>query len=221
MRMNCKDFLARHSEWYDGMLEPSAAELLRAHADACPSCARYDRVVRRGADLARDLLAAIEPSSDFEQRMRHRLFHERDAMAAPRDAGAGVYAVAASIILLIAAAGSFALASSRTPIVDGNVVFAMAPPAISPLQTNSMVVSAAPLIPPFTEKTDDIVAPIEAEAKGHDPHVASTAPSGWPVYSRGAVAAAFPAGNTTLVVRPAEFRPVGSRAVVVPLLVRH
>ena len=219
--MNCKDFLARHSEWYDGMLEPSAAERLQAHADACASCAHYDHVVRRGAELARDLLPVVELSSDFEGRMRHRLFHERDAMAVRRSAGSSIYAVAASIVLISAAAGTFAIAAGRTPIVDGDVVFAVAPPAVSSVETNSLAATDAPLITLSRSKTDDVVAPIEAEAKGHDPHVASAAPSGWPVYSRNAVAVAFPASHTTLVVRPADLRPVGSRAIVAPLLVRH
>ena len=219
--MNCKDFLARHSEWYDGMLEPSAAELVEAHANACSSCAHYDHVVRRGAQLARDLLPTLELSGDFEGRMRHRLFHERDAMAARRGAGSAVYAVAASILLVSAAAGTLAVAAGRTPIVDGDVVFAIAPPAISPVERNSLAAMDAPLIAIDRSKTDDVVAPIEAEAKGHDPHVASAAPSGWPVYSRPAVAVAFPASHTTLVVRPADLRSVGSRGLVAPLLVRH
>jgi len=153
--------------------------------------------------------------------MRHRLYHERDAMAAERRTGLGVYAVAASVILVSAAAGWFGIATGRTPVVDGQVVFA-AVPAITSVQANARAVSGAqPMLALDAEspRTTEEVAPIEAEAKGHDPHVAN--PNAWPVYSRPAVRVAFPASHTTLVVRPANFRDVGSRTPVVPLLIRH
>ena len=218
--MNCKDFLARHSDWYDGLLDAGAADRFRLHADACDACARYDRVVRRGVELAREL-PSVELSSDFESRMRHRLYHERDAMAAERRSGVGVYAVAASIIFVTAAAGWFGIAAGRAPVVDGQVVFA-AVPAITSVRANARAIpSGEPLLALNSARSEpaEEVAPLEADVKGHDPHVAS--PNAWPVYSRPAARVAFPASQTTLVVRPAHFRDVGSRTPVVPLLIRH
>jgi hypothetical protein len=178
-------------------------------------------VVRRGTDLARELLPAVGVSADFEARMRHRLFHERDAAAARRHGAGmgGVFGAAASIVLVAAAAGLMALAGNRTPIVDGQVVFAAAPPAITSLAAHSFAVASVPALEPASGAAPETVAPIEAEAKGHDPHVAG--PAGWPVYSRGAAAVAFPASHTTLVVRPAEFRPIVARVPVAPILIRH
>ena len=219
--MNCKDFLARHSDWYDGLLEHSAAVRFQLHADACDSCARYDRVVRRGVELVREL-PGVELSSDFESRMRHRLYHERDAMAAARRSGLGVYAVAASILFVTAAAGWFGIAASRTPIVDGQAIYAVAPPAATSVEANARAVASDEPMLALAAKSSapaEELAPIEAEVKGHDPHVASA--NEWPVYSRPAVRVAFPASHTTLVVRPADFRDVGSRVPVVPLLIRH
>src|SRR5690606_18291876 len=62
--MTCQEFLARYSEYLDERLEPLESALWRAHMNRCPSCARYDRVLRRGLALVRDL-PEVEPSSDF------------------------------------------------------------------------------------------------------------------------------------------------------------
>jgi hypothetical protein len=217
--MNCKDFLARHSDYHDGLLEADAAGELRSHATRCPSCARYDAVVRRGTELARQLLPTVELSADFEARMRHRLYHERDAVRGRSAGMAGVYVTAASVVFVAAVAGLLAVGGGRTPTVEGQVVFAAAPPAMTSIAANSLVVASAPSLPPAVAPAADPVAPIEADAKGHDPHVAS--PAGWPVYSRSAAAVAFPASHATLVARPADFRPIASRARVAPILIRH
>ena len=99
--VGCDEFLARHSEYLDGLLEPLAKARLSAHAAACGSCARYDRIVRKGIDLVRDL-PDVEPSEEFEMRLQHRIFHMEDARALqPRAAGAAAaLGVAAAIALL-------------------------------------------------------------------------------------------------------------------------
>lgn len=99
--VGCDEFLAHHSEYLDGFLTPVAAARLDAHATACGSCARYDRIVRKGIDLVRDLPDAA-PSADFEMRLQHRIFHMEDARAfQPRAAGAAAaLGVAAAIALL-------------------------------------------------------------------------------------------------------------------------
>lgn len=99
--VSCDEFLARHSEYLDGLLTPLAAARLSTHATVCGSCARYDRIVRKGIDLVRDL-PDVEPSEDFEMRLQHRIFHVEDARALqPRAAGAATaLGVAAAIALL-------------------------------------------------------------------------------------------------------------------------
>ena len=76
--VGCDEYLARHSEYLDGLLSPIAAARLSAHAAACGSCARYDRIVRKGIDMLRDL-PDVQPSEEFEQRLQHRIFHMEDA----------------------------------------------------------------------------------------------------------------------------------------------
>jgi anti-sigma factor RsiW len=97
----CDEFLARHSDYLDGLLSPVAAARLSAHATACDSCARYDRIVRKGIDLVREL-PDVEPSEDFEMRLQHRIFHLEDArVLEPRASGAAAaLGVAAAIALL-------------------------------------------------------------------------------------------------------------------------
>lgn len=99
--VGCDEYLARHSEYLDGLLSPLAAARLSAHAAACGSCARYDRIVRKGIDLVRDL-PDVQPSEDFEQRLQHRIFHMEDAQSLQsRPAGlAAALGVAAAIALL-------------------------------------------------------------------------------------------------------------------------
>ena len=151
--------------------------------------------------------------------MRHRLYHERDARTrAGSNAMGGVYAAVASVLLVGATAGVLALADSSAPTVDAQVVFAAAPPAMTSLAANAVAVQS-PSFDAVPDVDAESVSPNEAEAGGHDPHVAS--PEGWPVYSRGAAAVAFPVSHTTLVIRPADFRPMTARAPVAPILVRH
>jgi hypothetical protein len=74
---------------------------MEGHADECPHCAHYDRVVRRGTDVLRDL-PELEVSDDFADRLRWRLYaaEEEDRrerrLASPAQA-AGTLAIAAML----------------------------------------------------------------------------------------------------------------------------
>jgi len=217
--MNCREFLARHTEYVDGLVQPAVGALMRHHARTCASCARYDRVVRRGAELARQLLPTLEVSPDFAARVQHRLFHVRDDMARRRGSLTPAYAAAAAVLLVSATAAVLSFFAGRTPVVDGRVAWAVAPPAITQLGANARAVDAAPMLSIAAQVTQPDVASIEADAKGRDPHVAN--PAAWPVYSRGAVAVAFPDSRATVVVRPADFRRSSAQPQAGPLLIRH
>jgi anti-sigma factor RsiW len=102
--VTCEQILAAHSDYLDGLLPPHEAARVQWHLSSCAACGRYDRVVRRGAELARDI-PVITPSDDFAERLQHRLFHVQDgaAIADGRGAGsssAGTIAVAGVIALL-------------------------------------------------------------------------------------------------------------------------
>jgi anti-sigma factor RsiW len=73
--MDCDTFLAEYSAYRDGEVSWAEREAFDAHLDACPSCARYDEVVRRGADVFRSL-PELEVSDDFMDRLKHRIYSE-------------------------------------------------------------------------------------------------------------------------------------------------
>lgn len=80
---------------------PVDAARLSAHAAACASCGRYDRIVRKGTALIRGL-PDVQPSENFDLRLQHRILHiqDEDALARPRATGATALGIAAAIALL-------------------------------------------------------------------------------------------------------------------------
>lgn len=139
--MDCREFIARHSELVDGALAPDDRTRLREHAERCSSCARYDRVVRRGGELVRQLLPRVEASSDFQPRLKHRLYHVRDE-SAPRHAG--VYAALA--VLLVAGTGVAVVANEpQTPVVQAEPVL-VGPPSAPPSLVGPATPARVPLV---------------------------------------------------------------------------
>jgi anti-sigma factor RsiW len=100
--MTCQEFLARHLEYTDESLPPEEAARWRDHIASCPSCARYDRVVRRGLTLLRSL-PEVEPSEDFFPRLQHRIYNLDD------DSPDGSRASGTSAVVSLAIAGVLAL----------------------------------------------------------------------------------------------------------------
>lgn len=100
--ISCQTFLERYSAYLDHDVSWAEREEIEAHADECESCAHYDRVVRRGTDVLRDL-PELEVSDDFGERLQWRLHqadHEarRERMARPAQA-LGTAALAGMIAL--------------------------------------------------------------------------------------------------------------------------
>jgi hypothetical protein len=110
--MTCQEYLALHSELIDGGLPEADAARCRVHAADCATCARYDRVVRRGLRLVRDIPDVL-PSYDFHARLQHRIFHlQDDAMRPDRLTAPG-----AAIAVMIA--GLLAFAAWAPYVMDG------------------------------------------------------------------------------------------------------
>lgn len=125
--MTCQEFLARYSEFLDELLDPMEAARWHHHLGRCASCARYDRVVRQGLELVRDL-PLVEPSPDFEPRLQHRLFHARDEQADERASGASAV-VALAIAGMLAAIAWSPLLRQDPLTIDLPAVQARAPGA--------------------------------------------------------------------------------------------
>ena len=98
--MDCREFLLRYSEYDDSLIPPHEADRFRDHMAECGSCARYDRVLRKGRMVARQL-PRPEPSRDFVARLRLRLRRERRRRV---DRGAAMASgLAAATVLMVAA----------------------------------------------------------------------------------------------------------------------
>jgi Putative zinc-finger len=70
--MTCEECIALASDYIDDALNPLDAVRFRAHVAVCTRCERYQFVLERSLDLARDM-PEILPSTDFEWRLNRRL----------------------------------------------------------------------------------------------------------------------------------------------------
>lgn len=135
--MDCGTFLDGYSDYRDGLLPLPRRAAFDAHLKACASCARYERVVDGGVQVLRGL-PRLEVSDDFMERLQHRLWHERDDLAAARArrsrrasrraAGAAV-AAAASIAAVALLPGIY---SRSAPTVTMLPSVAASAPAVEP-----------------------------------------------------------------------------------------
>lgn len=126
--MTCHDYLSRHSEFVDGLMDAGTAARWRAHEEACNSCARYHRVVIRSLALLVDL-PVVEPSDDFSERLQHRVLHLQDEMARhDRFAGSGALAsLAIAAALAFVAWGPMLLAGAASARAGSARVVASVP----------------------------------------------------------------------------------------------
>jgi len=69
--MECAEFLERYSEFLDGEIEASRVSAHQRHIVSCSGCAEYDRVVRRGLRLVREL-ERPEATPDFVPQLQRR-----------------------------------------------------------------------------------------------------------------------------------------------------
>ena len=100
--LSCSEVLALHSEYIDGVLPAADSELLRAHLSTCESCARYDRVLRKGVHFLIEQPRS-EADPDFLRSLHTRLAieDERDAMRPITIAASASVSVA--VLLAVAA----------------------------------------------------------------------------------------------------------------------
>jgi predicted anti-sigma-YlaC factor YlaD len=122
--LSCKEIIARHSEFLDGEMTPPDTERWRAHLKECATCARYDRVLRKGVKL----LGAQEPEPhaepEFLMHLRYRLAdEERRMVSQPISPSAGlVFSLAAVIALVISLPPMFTVGDSPGSAVRVNAL---------------------------------------------------------------------------------------------------
>ena len=128
--MDCEEFLNGYSDYADGLRTPEQLRRFERHLQRCPACARYDRVVRQGIDLFRNL-PRPDASPDFLPRLRHRLYHidDRTVLGSRPGGSAALIAIAAVGLLAIV----WLPFAGRIPVeVELAPVAVTAPPPVTP-----------------------------------------------------------------------------------------
>lgn len=100
--MDCSEFIARFSEYYDRRTQDDAAGPMEAHLETCDSCRRYHRVVSQAGQLLRSL-PRPSVSADFRPRLQHRIYHVEDERVLPSSSGSGVTATTALAMAVLVA----------------------------------------------------------------------------------------------------------------------
>ena len=108
--MTCQEFLARYSDYRDGLINaPREARRFARHLATCNTCRRFDAALHRGVG-ALLTLPSREPPASFRPRLEQRLAAEQ------ADAGRATFparpAVAAALLIAVAL-GLLAIESSR------------------------------------------------------------------------------------------------------------
>ncbi len=71
--MRCKDFLALHSDFRDGVItDPSMGRRMRRHQARCRSCCKHVEALAVGTQVLREL-EPVEPSNRFRVNLRVRM----------------------------------------------------------------------------------------------------------------------------------------------------
>jgi hypothetical protein len=99
--MDCPEFLTRYSDYDDSLLSAPELERFRAHLSRCASCARYDRVLRKGRMLARQR-SSVDSMDHFMPRLQRRLWQDRTRRrrsAGPVLGGAATALAAVTVVL--------------------------------------------------------------------------------------------------------------------------
>ena len=116
--MNCKDFMTRASDYFDGSASERDRALMEGHLRACASCRRYQVVYEEGASLLRTL-PEPELGEDFEPRLRHRLFHVDDRRALLDHSGSATPALTVlGLAVLLTLVAWSPLLREEPPVVD-------------------------------------------------------------------------------------------------------
>lgn len=108
-RLACHDFMEGHGDYLDQVMSPAEAQVFDAHARSCPRCGNFDRVVRRGLLLARNL-PELQPSPHFHEQLQARLMRlEDEPPQRPVVANTGTLVVIAAVLGFVALTPLFPL----------------------------------------------------------------------------------------------------------------
>ena len=125
--MECKGFLERFSEFYDG--KATDAGVFEQHAAECPDCRRYAETLTRSLALLR-VVPRVAVREDFHPRLQHRIYHVQEDLARRRSGAPftrlGV-AFAATVLVALAVWGP-ALVRETPEVALPPIVISEPPP---------------------------------------------------------------------------------------------
>ena len=136
--MDCQQYLARFSEFFDGMAEAGSSEEMEAHRSACDRCRRYSDTVEAGGTLLR-ALPNLDVPPDFYPRLDHRIFHLEDGASIARESmGTGATTVSVLAVAILVSLSAWAPAVTvANPAVELPMVVAEPPSAsFTPVRNN-------------------------------------------------------------------------------------
>jgi hypothetical protein len=137
--LSCREFLEGHSDYLDDLLVPERARWFDRHAAGCRSCQRYDRIVRQGLLLARNL-PEVQPSAHFHEKLQARLMGlESEPPQRPVVANSSTVAVLAAALAVVALTPLLKLVDTTEPAVAAPIFQTIVPST----QSRSLVPRAA------------------------------------------------------------------------------
>ena len=137
--MDCKEYLARFSEFYDNRAEPGASREMEAHRAGCSGCRKYSKTLESGTEILR-ALPPLEIPVDFRPRLDHRIYHLEDGASIARESlGTGATSVSVLAIAILVALSAWSPVMSVTapaPELPPVVVVDPPPPTFTPGPTS-------------------------------------------------------------------------------------
>ena len=101
--MDCKEYLARFSEFYDQRTDAAVSQEMEAHRAGCLGCGRYSETLESGTQILR-ALPPLEIAVDFRPRLDHRIYHLEDGASIARESlGTGATSVSVLAIAILVA----------------------------------------------------------------------------------------------------------------------
>ena len=136
--MDCKQYLARFSEFFDGRTSSGLSKEMEAHRAACERCRQYSETLQAGGELLRTL-PTLDVPQDFRLRLDHRILHLEDGASMARESmgtGATTISVVAVAVLVALSAWAPAVGVTDSTAVLPTVVVESPPPSFAPARAD-------------------------------------------------------------------------------------
>jgi len=133
--MDCNEYLARFSEFYDDRADAGACREMETHRAGCPKCCAYFKTLESGTEILR-ALTPLEIPVDFRPRLDHRIYHLEDGASIARESlGTGATSVSVLAIAILVALSAWSpvmRVSAPAPELPPVVVVDPPPPTFTP-----------------------------------------------------------------------------------------